>query len=335
MKRNLLFAGLALALTPLAPAQEQEGARWIADFDQAVEIARSENKDLLVDFTGSDWCGWCIKLHDEVFRHESFWKPASEAYVLVALDFPNGPEAKAKVPNPERNEELARQYGIQGFPTVLLMTPDGEVFGTTGYRPGGPEAYVQHLEELATAGRKGLKAARELAERYEQAEDKVAVVREALTVLAGMSEGTAGRGTVAAIARKAYELDPANEAGLYAEATEALVQAGILEKDVMEAAWKVDPKNEKGLIEKVIVAQCRSVDSKEACEEAIAAIRKLDEMGGPKDEDVKRELYVNAAYWCGMIFEDLDGARVFAQKAKDLGGLDERTLQMLDQILNG
>ena len=64
------------------------GEGWVADFDVAVKQAREQGKHLLVDFTGSDWCGWCIKLHDEVFAKEAFLKAAQEKYVLVALDFP-------------------------------------------------------------------------------------------------------------------------------------------------------------------------------------------------------------------------------------------------------
>src|SRR6185295_16165266 len=123
---------------PAAPkAESGEEERFIADFDKAAALAKKEHKDLLVDFTGSDWCGWCIKLHKEVFDFDSFLDGAEESFVLVALDYPNGDEAKAKVPNPARNDELRKKYAIAGYPTVLLMTPDGEVFAKTGYAPGG------------------------------------------------------------------------------------------------------------------------------------------------------------------------------------------------------
>jgi thiol-disulfide isomerase/thioredoxin len=122
----------------------------MADFDKATQLAQKEGKDLFVDFTGSDWCGWCIKLHDEVFQHDAFLKPIQEDYILVALDYPRKEAAKALVPNPKRNQELKKKYAIRGYPTILLMTPDGEVYGKTGYRKGGPELYVEHVKKLQT-----------------------------------------------------------------------------------------------------------------------------------------------------------------------------------------
>ena len=110
---------LAFALAGLVPLHAQEKdphAGWLTDFDKAVETAKQEKKDLLVDFTGSDWCGWCIKLKEEVFDHDEFTKAVTPHFVLVALDYPRGEEAKAKVPNPERNKELSRSTGSRAFP---------------------------------------------------------------------------------------------------------------------------------------------------------------------------------------------------------------------------
>lgn len=139
----LLTAGVAGPA--LAVADE---AQWYADYDEAAAVAAKEGKDLLVEFTGSDWCHFCIKFHGEITQHEEFWKEAQEDFVLVALDFPRGAAAKKKVPNPKRNVELRDQHGVRGYPTVLLMTPEGDVYGQTGYREVGPEAYVDHLDDL-------------------------------------------------------------------------------------------------------------------------------------------------------------------------------------------
>jgi len=122
-----LFAASALS------AQEETHSKWYDDFDVAVEAAKREKKDLLVDFTGSDWCGWCIRLHKEVFDHAAFDAGVKDHFILVALDFPRGEAAKKKVPNPARNNELQQKYGVRGFPTILLMGADGEVYGKTGY----------------------------------------------------------------------------------------------------------------------------------------------------------------------------------------------------------
>jgi len=101
---------------------------------------------MLLDFTGSDWCGWCIKLKKEVFTKAAFKKYADAELVLVELDFPRNKPQSQEIK--EQNEALAKKYGIRGFPTIVLLSPEGELVGKTGYRRGGAEAYVKHLEEL-------------------------------------------------------------------------------------------------------------------------------------------------------------------------------------------
>lgn len=122
----------------------------MTDFEAAKAKAAAENKPMLLDFTGSDWCGWCIKLDKEVFSQEAFKAYADESLVLVELDFPSkkpiSDELKAQ------NEALAEKYGIRGFPTIVILSPEGELIDTTGYRRGGAEAYVEHLKEIVAAG---------------------------------------------------------------------------------------------------------------------------------------------------------------------------------------
>lgn len=142
--KKTLFASLALALvSPLFAGAEG----WLTDFEAAKKKALAENKDILVDFTGSDWCGWCIKLSDEVFKHEPFSKGVADKFVLVELDFPNDKSDQT----PEiiaQNKALQAKYQVKGFPTILLLDSKGRPFAQTGYQPGGPEKYVTHLDEL-------------------------------------------------------------------------------------------------------------------------------------------------------------------------------------------
>jgi len=123
-----------------------ESLEWMTDFEAAKTKARAENKALLLDFTGSDWCGWCIKLKDEVFTQAAFKEYAAENLILVELDFPrNKPQSEALV---LQNETLAEKYAIRGFPTILILSPDGELVEKTGYKKGGAENYVQHLKSI-------------------------------------------------------------------------------------------------------------------------------------------------------------------------------------------
>ena len=97
-----------------------------------------------MDFSGSDWCGWCIKLHKEVLSQKAFLDYAKDNLVLVLIDFPR---RKAQSPEEKRqNAALARQFNVRGYPTVLLISPEGKILAKTGYRRGGARAYVQYLK---------------------------------------------------------------------------------------------------------------------------------------------------------------------------------------------
>jgi thioredoxin-related protein len=123
------------------------GEGWTADFTDAKKQAAESKKDLLIDFTGSDWCGWCIKLNDEVFKHEPFKEGVKDNFVLVELDFPND-KSKLSEETQAQNKELGEKYAVRGYPTILLCDSEGRPYASTGYQPGGPEKYVAHLNEL-------------------------------------------------------------------------------------------------------------------------------------------------------------------------------------------
>ncbi|GBL24149.1 disulfide bond reductase DsbH [Opitutia bacterium] len=137
---------LILTLLFLATVTAQAKVTWLTDLDAAKAQGVKENKPVLVDFTGSDWCPPCIQLHKVVFQSAEFAAVASK-YVLVELDYPRktpqAPELKAK------NAELSKQFGISGFPTVLLIdAKSGEVFGkTVGF---GGQTAKEYLDKLAS-----------------------------------------------------------------------------------------------------------------------------------------------------------------------------------------
>ncbi len=127
-------------------ATAQAGDDWLTDFDKAKAQAKELNRPILVDFSGSDWCGWCIKLDKEVFSKQEFKDYAKENLVLLLLDFPRKkalPEAEKKA-----NDGLSTKYKVRGFPTVLLLDAEGKELARTGYMPGGPQAYIKHLKDL-------------------------------------------------------------------------------------------------------------------------------------------------------------------------------------------
>lgn len=117
---------------------------WKTDFKAAQELATKEKKPMLLFFTGSDWCGWCIRLNREVLSKPEFTKWASANVVPVELDFPRNPDPTLQ----KQNNELMAKYGVRGYPTLVLINADGTEFARTGYRAGGAAKYVALLQEL-------------------------------------------------------------------------------------------------------------------------------------------------------------------------------------------
>ncbi len=141
--RNIVLVGLlVLGYAFSAGAADK---LWVNDFAAAKDRAKKENKLLFLDFTGSDWCGWCIKLKKEVFSQELFIKDAPKKFILVELDFPKKTKQDDKLK--QQNQMLSRKYAVQGFPTIILADADGVEFARTGYRPGGPKAYLEALDK--------------------------------------------------------------------------------------------------------------------------------------------------------------------------------------------
>lgn len=105
---------------------------WNDDYDKTLAKAKTEGRSVLLDFTGSDWCGWCIKLDNEVFTKPAFKRFAKDHLLLVELDYPHGKRLSKKIQ--EQNAELKIKYGVSGFPTLVLLSPDGkEVKRWSGY----------------------------------------------------------------------------------------------------------------------------------------------------------------------------------------------------------
>ena len=139
-------SAVTTAETPQATPSLAAKAGWLTSYDQAQKEAQSKHKLLLMDFTGSDWCGWCIMLDKEVFSKPEFKEYASKNLVLLELDFSAHEKNAARNGGPERT--LAMKYGIQGFPTVVVFDSDGKPLGALGYEQGGPQVFIAQLEKL-------------------------------------------------------------------------------------------------------------------------------------------------------------------------------------------
>jgi len=133
---------MAAAVVVMAGRAAADGL-WLTDFESAKAQAVERAVPILIDFTGSDWCGWCIRLDREVFSKEAFQEYAKANLVLLKIDFP-----RKRLPPEEQaaNQKLASEYRIRGYPSIVLTDAGGKELGRTGYRPGGPEAYIEHLK---------------------------------------------------------------------------------------------------------------------------------------------------------------------------------------------
>jgi thioredoxin-related protein len=155
---NRVLASIALGLLCVAcqrneSAQPAEAAAakppWLTNYAAARAQARAENRMLLINFTGSDWCPPCILLHRQILSQLEFADYAASHLVLLEVDFPH---TKAQSDAQKAaNENLANQYGIYGFPTVIVLDSSGKKIGELGYMRGGAEPFITAIEKLRGA----------------------------------------------------------------------------------------------------------------------------------------------------------------------------------------
>jgi len=140
-----LFLGLILGWLGFQ-AQAASDLSWMTDLPAAQKKAKAEKKLVLMDFTGSDWCGWCIKLNKEVFSTKEFADYAKDNLVLVEVDFPRRKELSSE--QKKANDALQSKYKAEGFPTIVVLNSEGQqVWKQVGYMEGGPKAWIAKLDE--------------------------------------------------------------------------------------------------------------------------------------------------------------------------------------------
>ena len=294
MRRRSLASLFALLGLLALPALAEEGL-WITDFDAAKTQAKAGGKLILADFTGSDWCGWCMKLKAEVFDKDEFKAAAPKSFVLLELDYPHKkelPEALRK-----QNEKLQEQFQIEGFPTILLLDADGKVMARTGYQEGGAAKYVEHLATLVKQADeiKALRTKADAATGVERAKllDKLIEALDALGV---------GQEDIPAYAQEIVKLDADGKAGL---------KAKYAYRAALDAAHK-------------LLAEGKSEEAKAAFEKAVA-------LDGVTVEQKQRAMFEEGE--CFFNLKDFKGLVALLQKALDLGPETELADQ-LKQFIN-
>ena len=129
---------------PLLPCKYD--GQWIDNFEAGQMISEKTGRHMLINFTGSDWCIWCKRLKEEIYEHTDFKEYAGKKLVLVEIDFPR------RKPLPEKtalaNNELAKKFDIRGYPSVIILGPDGQLAGRTGYVRGGVVEFLTGIKQI-------------------------------------------------------------------------------------------------------------------------------------------------------------------------------------------
>ena len=227
----IALASLTPVLSPVAQAGTED---WTNSFVEARAEASSEQKDLLLLFTGSDWCPPCMALEEQVLDQSSFNEPMAGGFVPVLLDFPRSkPQEDA---TRRQNSSLQSRYQIQGYPTMLLTDAAGQVYAKAGYddvlAARGPEAYAAHLMQM-----RSIREHRDAA--FAQAEAASGVERAR-----ALDRGLDAVGPELAAAfyvnvmRDVVALDPNDEAGLRTK-YQQLLNRQLLEEELNHAVQRL------------------------------------------------------------------------------------------------
>jgi len=153
MKKFLLTTLLLIGITIGMQAQELV---WYTDVAKATEASQSQNKPLMLFFTGSDWCGWCKRLQSEVFFTNEFKEWAKKNVIAVELDFPRTKQLSPEITS--QNQNLQQMFAVRGYPTVWFVNStikdkqiSFEKLGSTGYVAGGPQNWIGNAGAILAA----------------------------------------------------------------------------------------------------------------------------------------------------------------------------------------
>ena len=265
----------AWALAALVPAW---AAEWMTDLEAAKAKAAAENKAVLVDFTGSDWCGWCIRLRQQVLDTPAFEQYAKDKFVLMEVDLPQNPKFDPALR--ARNEQIAQQYAVSGFPTVMVLTPKGEVVGGfNGFLPT-VQAVSKQLEAALTTSdllkqaetQQGAQQLDSLLKAYRSLPEKMQANARSLRqrIIALDPQDTTGIGRLQKIEDERAALQDALSA---AQSTAEAV--AVIDKALAQAY----PENKTGMLQmkfQVLMMGAMSVDDVKSAIDAGRAAMELD-----------------------------------------------------------
>lgn len=141
---KIIICGILLFLSSLSFSQV-----WQTDFETAKKEATTEDKNIIIVFSGSDWCAPCIKLDKNIWKSEAFKTEATKEWILVKADFPRKKANELSKEQTEHNRKLAEKYNAEGsFPLVIVVDKNGRVLGKMGFKNVSPDEYIKMIHAL-------------------------------------------------------------------------------------------------------------------------------------------------------------------------------------------
>ena len=139
-----LFVSIILFVTSLGFSQD-----WKYNFDEAKKSAAKQDKNIIIVFSGSDWCAPCIKLDRNIWQSDAFKKEAAQDWIIVRADFPRKKTNELSKEQTEHNRKLAEKYNLEGsFPLVVILDKNGKVLGKMGFKNVSPEEYIKMIHAI-------------------------------------------------------------------------------------------------------------------------------------------------------------------------------------------
>jgi thioredoxin-related protein len=145
---GVILATILLLPLRSAPSDPASAVQWTENYPEALARAKQEHKPVLLDFTGSDWCIWCKRLHEEVLSQTPFADYARDHLILVELDYPQDKTQTEELK--KQNAKLSEQFSVTGYPTIVMVDAEGKELGRTGYMQGGAKTFVRELKRFAS-----------------------------------------------------------------------------------------------------------------------------------------------------------------------------------------
>lgn len=327
---SLLICGLAGS----GLVGQDEESPWIVDnYDEALSLAGMTGKDMLVDFSGTDWCVWCQRLHKEVFDKDEFIEAVKDRFILCLLQFPQKKKPKAQ------NIKLSKQFDVKGYPTVILMDKNGKPYASAGYQKGGVAPYLKLLDNLKTnygvikkevdktlalEGEEQIKATLGLFDFFEGLKDKKLDFK--YHYLRAFPE-------VIDLFIKSLTLDKDNKAGLKMKCAVFLMENEAGGDEVIAAIKELDKNNEQGYLERVFVNEFNGMLNAKKFEDAIKSYENFI-----KDKKIKSPgLQARIVFIIGQVLrievKDNERAKKYYQSALD-AATDERMKTAIQKILD-